>query len=114
MYANSSVIPLTVIARSLQSSFRTADAQIWLALSKPVEFDGSISYINKVEGSPMYLDTFISLQAEIGYSQLGIYGNLEYEGKLTQVQYQHDRHACSSITNTINNTIGDTYARASI
>jgi predicted O-methyltransferase YrrM len=44
----------------------------------------------------MYLDTFPLQRADVGYGQLGIHGNLGYEGKSVQVMLQHYKHALST------------------
>ena len=44
----------------------------------------------------MYLDTLPLHRAEVGYSTLGMYGNLGYEGKQVMVQGQPYHHAFST------------------
>lgn len=43
----------------------------------------------------MYLDTLPPLRVSIGYGQLGMHGQLGYEGKLVLVKHQYYQHALS-------------------
>jgi predicted O-methyltransferase YrrM len=46
--------------------------------------------------SATYLDFLSPLQARVGYGELGLHGNLGYEGKPVVVQGSHYRHALST------------------